>query len=96
MLYGVHKLADPSQRERLASATDAILNRFSDRIVPFEPEDAFLHGRLTGELERRGRTLPASDSVIAAMALTRGLTVATRNIRHFDGLGLTLIDPWTA
>lgn len=96
MLYGVHKLADPAQRDRLARATDAILKRFEGRIVPFEAEDAFLHGRLTGEMERRGRTLSPSDSVMAAIALTRGLTIATRNIRHFDGLGLDLIDPWTS
>lgn len=34
------------------------------------------------------------DAMIAATALTHGLTVVTRNIRDFERLGLTPIDPF--
>ena len=43
---------------------------------------------------RSGQSLDASDLQIAAIALTRGHHVATRNIRDFEGLGLTLINPF--
>ena len=36
------------------------------------------------------------DAMIAAVALTHGLTVATRNVRDFAGLGVTVIDPFAA
>jgi toxin FitB len=32
--------------------------------------------------------------MIAATALEHGLTVVTRNTKHFEGLGLSLINPW--
>jgi hypothetical protein len=34
------------------------------------------------------------DSPIAASARVRGLTVATRNTRDFEGCGAELINPW--
>jgi predicted nucleic acid-binding protein len=35
-----------------------------------------------------------ADAMIAATALTHGLTVVTRNIRDFERLGLSVIDPF--
>ena len=34
------------------------------------------------------------NSLIAATALVRGLTVVTRNIRHFEPTGVGLLNPW--
>jgi toxin FitB len=36
------------------------------------------------------------DALIAATAIVHGLTVATRNIRDFQGLPVGLVDPWRA
>jgi toxin FitB len=38
----------------------------------------------------------AEDAVIAAMARVHGLTVATRNERHFRPLGVAVFDPFKA
>jgi len=32
--------------------------------------------------------------MIAATALEHGLTVVTRNVKHFVGLGVTILNPW--
>lgn len=37
---------------------------------------------------------PLMDAFLAATALVHGLTIATRNVRDFEGTGLALIDPW--
>lgn len=34
------------------------------------------------------------DGMIAATALEHGLTLVTRNVRDFAGLGVTLLNPW--
>ncbi|GAA4401902.1 PIN domain-containing protein [Tsukamurella soli] len=34
------------------------------------------------------------DALIAAVAESAGMTVATRNVRHFEPLGVRRLDPW--
>lgn len=50
--------------------------------------------RLVVRLQRRGRSLPLLDSMIAATALEHGLTVATRNVRDFKEAGVSVVDPF--
>ena len=38
----------------------------------------------------------AFDAMIAAIALVPGADIATRDVGGFEGLGLTLIDPWAS
>ena len=45
---------------------------------------------------RIGRPVEIRDLQIAGIAIARKAAIATRNIRHFEGLGVDLIDPWAA
>ena len=94
LVFGAYKQSDVNLRRRIVAATEALMKRCEGKFVAFNEEDAMLHGRLSGAAARTGRTLPPSDSMIAAMAIIRELPVATRNVKHFQGLGLTLINPW--
>jgi predicted nucleic acid-binding protein len=40
------------------------------------------------------RQLPVIDSLLAATALEHGLTLATRNTKDFDGLGIAIVNPF--
>ena len=52
-------------------------------------------GRLTMTAKSKGFQIPVADGLIAATALHHGLTVATRNARHFgNDLGIDAINPW--
>ena len=42
-----------------------------------------------------GRPIEDFDAQIAAITLSRGMTLATRNGPDFVGTGLALVDPWT-
>jgi hypothetical protein len=42
------------------------------------------------------RSLPVIDTLIAATAITRGLTLVTRNTRDVAATGVPLVDPWQA
>lgn len=41
------------------------------------------------------RTIPVIDSLLAATAAARNLTLATRNERDVEGLGVDVLDPWS-
>src|ERR1019366_10217468 len=51
-------------------------------------------GELRAAREARGRRGAQADMLIAATALTHGLTLATRNGRDFEGCGVSVVDPF--
>ena len=65
-------------------------------ILPFDHADAKTYGRIRAALERRGRPRFEADLQIAAIALTRRLTVVTGNVRHFDGIPGLKVENWLA
>lgn len=53
-------------------------------------------GVLDAARQAAGRPLSVTDGFIAATALEHGLILVTRNTKDFDGLGVTLFNPWEA
>jgi predicted nucleic acid-binding protein len=53
-------------------------------------------GVLDAQSQLRGRPLNTADGMIAATALEHGLTVVTRNVKDFSGLGVAILNPWDA
>jgi len=48
-----------------------------------------------GERRRKvGRIVDVHDGFIAGIAISRGATLATRNLRHFADCPFPVIDPW--
>ena len=80
---------DSPTAARLGAWVDGIETTFADRVLPVDAPAA----RLWGELSA-GRTLPVIDTLIAATAITRRLTLVTRNTRDVIGTGVPLVDPW--
>jgi toxin FitB len=80
---------DSAMAARLEAWVDGIETTFADRVLPVDAAAA----RLWGELSA-GRSLPVIDTLIAATAITRGLTLVTRNTRDVASTGVLLVDPW--
>ena len=80
---------DAATAARLEAWVDDIETIFADRVLPLDVAAA----RLWGELSA-GRSLPVIDTLIAATAITRGLTLVTRNTRDVAATGVPLVDPW--
>jgi hypothetical protein len=40
------------------------------------------------------QTMEYRDSLLAATALVHGMTLVTRNVRHFEATGVDLLNPW--
>jgi tRNA(fMet)-specific endonuclease VapC len=93
---GIQKLPDSQRKETLQEwlAYD-LPDRFQGRILPIDTEVMLTWGRLVGNLELQGRKMSAMDSLIAAIALHGGLTLATRNEEDFKHAGIPLVNPWT-
>lgn len=70
--------------------------RFEHRVIPVEERVALAWGDLMGDAKRNGRGMSSMDGLIAATAIAHDLTLATRNIKDFEGFGIDLIDPWVS
>ena len=71
-----------------------IRERFHDRILPVTVTVAERWGELDARSNQLGRPLQTADGLIAATALEHGLTLVTRNVRNFAGLGVAVFNPW--
>ena len=94
---GLELLDAGRRRRRLEEAFTQVLQEDLDnRIQPFDRAAAWVAGSLAASQRRSGRTVEIRDVQIAGIAAARKATLATGNTRHFDGLGLELVDPWSA
>lgn len=73
-----------------------LLPRFRGRILPVTESVADGWGVLGGERQLKGAPLSTADGLIAATALEHNLTLVTRNVKDFGGLGLAVLSPWEA
>lgn len=82
--------SDPAQGEVLRRWFDErVLPAFADRILPFDLEAARVLAAY-----RVPEHAPWDDALIAAVAQAAGMTVTTRNTRHFEPLGVACFNPW--
>lgn len=94
--YGVRRLPAGSRQDRLEVALSSLVSEILLGGVPaFDEAAAEAYAYLLVAAERKGRALPTADAQIAAICLSRGLTLATRNTRDFAGTGVELANPWS-
>lgn len=94
--FGLEILAAGRRRRQLEDAfARALEEDFESRVLPFDQAAAQAAGRIAAERRRAGRAVEIRDIQIAGITIARKATLATRNIRHFEGCGLTLVDPWS-
>ena len=95
MEYGVTALPQGRRRRELDAAIGSILANFNNRILPLERAGAEWAARYRAQRHSAGRDIDVSDALIAGIAKAHNLPLATRNIRHFDGLDIPIVNPWT-
>jgi hypothetical protein len=86
-------------KERTDPAQGAVLRRwleehvlpaFAGRVLPFDLPAA----RILATYPVPDQA-PLDDALIAAIAQSTGMTIATRNARHFRPLGVSIVNPWS-
>lgn len=83
-----------SRRDPVAGAAlqywlDGLKLFYADRLIPIDQEIAEVWAKLSAV-----RPVPVVDSLLAATGSVHGLTLATRNVRDFEALGVTIVNPW--
>lgn len=92
---GIAKLPESKKRNQLQIWLDSQLRPwFAGRILPVTEPIAERLGLWAGESEAIGRTVKIADGLIAATAFEHDLTLVTRNVKDFTGLGVTVFNPW--
>ncbi|MEI6206787.1 MAG: type II toxin-antitoxin system VapC family toxin [Desulfuromonadales bacterium] len=92
---GISKLPDGARKDELQAWVEHDLAlRFTGRIIDIEMETMLIWGRLQGESERKGESLPVMDSLIAATAKAHGLVVVTRNVKDIEKCQVRVCNPW--
>jgi predicted nucleic acid-binding protein len=92
LAFGVARAKDGA-RARLGAWLDALIAT-RPALLDVTPAVARASGELRAARETRGRRVAMADMLIAATALTHGLTLVTRNLSDFDGCGVTLFNPF--
>ena len=95
LLFGIARLPAGARKRQLSNAFAAMLEQdFAVRILPFDLEAAVIYAELAAGCEAKGRPVEMADGQIAAICLAQGAKLATRNLKHFEGLGMVLVNPW--
>ena len=71
-----------------------VRDRFGERILGMDADAADVCGRILGEPQLGVDIRRIMDFWLAAQALQHGLTLVTRNVNDFQGLGVRLLNPW--
>jgi predicted nucleic acid-binding protein len=90
VLYGLGRRPAPALRAWF----DDFMARHCE-VLPVTGPIAILAGTLRGQLAARGRARSQADVLIAATAAHHGLTLVTRNVRDFDGCGVSVLNPFS-
>ena len=93
--YGLALLATGRRKRLLQERFDQILqDDLENRVLFFDVDAADQAAQLAADRKARGRPVDMRDTFIAAIALARRATLATRNTRHFDDLRVPVVNPW--
>jgi len=94
LYIGILALPTSRKRARLEQWFDALSETIE--CLPWDMAIGRRWARLVVDLKRKGQPIPLLDGMIAATALTNGLTIATRNTRDFRKAGAKVVDPFRA
>lgn len=96
MRYGTALLPPGKKRTSLDRLIETYIeNLFADRIAPFDLSATSIFADRAAAAAGRGRKIDGfADAAIAAIALSKGFAVATRDARPFRDMGVQVINPW--
>lgn len=96
LYYGAFLVPDPVRRKGLLYNIESVKRDFQGRVLSFGDAASEMYGRITADRRRMGRPIETKDAMIAAECLVHRATLATRNMRDFEGIDLKVVNPFEA
>jgi len=96
LLFGIAALPVGKRRDMLALTLDGLMGLFRDRVLPFDTDAARHYAELAVTARLAGRGFPTPDGYIAAIAVSRGFIVASRDTAPYEAASVAVINPWEA
>lgn len=94
MKTGIEMMPDGKRRDDIRERVRRAIDLFAGSCLPFDAMCASEYGRLYAARRRMGRPIDIFDAQIAAITIAAGFTLATLNVRDFEGIdGLKVVDP---
>ena len=95
--FGIMRLPDGKRKDALLRSWQIVADQYlRGRVLPLDQSAALTAGEARKMALSVGNNCDICDVLIAGIAAHHNARVATRNVRHFDGLPIDLIDPWSA
>jgi predicted nucleic acid-binding protein len=63
-------------------------------LIDIDMRISILWGKIQCFAEKKGKPMPAIDSLIAATGIAHDLTVVSRNVSDMEQSGVKLLNPW--
>ncbi|HEU0217648.1 MAG TPA: type II toxin-antitoxin system VapC family toxin [Stellaceae bacterium] len=93
--FGIARLSPGPRRADLEARFDDLVQRgLLRRVLGFDAAAGDAFAELAASRQRSGRPLVGFDGLIAAIAVSRGLAIATRDVRGFEDCGIEVVNPW--
>lgn len=93
LLWGARRLPSGRRRDALLVAIETTLADHG-RVVDYDSRAAREYAAMQESRTAAGHPLSTEDGMIAAICKVHGATLATRNVKDFRDLGITVHDPW--
>jgi toxin FitB len=95
--FGLETMPTGKRRSVLMDLFERWLDEvMQQRIASYDEAAARRAAELAAERQRRGRPGELRDTMIAGIVLASHATLATRNVKHFEDIAPSLVNPWEA
>ena len=93
---GANEFVRRTGSRRYLTMLERLLIEYEGKILDLRVDDAIEFGKVNAARNALGRPIKPLDAMIAAICISHGATLATRNVRDFAGLDLKLVNPFEA
>ena len=95
LLFGLYCMPDGRRRNDLLEKLVLLFEqKLAGHVLAYDEAAADAHAKFAAARRAKGRPVAMPDAMIAGIAHSHEAALATRNVRDFEGCGVTLIDPW--